>query len=94
VALSHDLSQAALSHDLSQVALSHDLSQVALSHDLSQAALSHDLSQAFLHSWLAADSVFALLHVVSLALLLQHDVMVSATTAIIVNNTFFIFVSF
>ena len=39
----------------------------------------------------ATHSVLALSHVVSLALLLQHELMVRAATATNANNTFFIF---
>jgi hypothetical protein len=84
LALSQFFSQLALSQFFSQLALSQSFSQLALSQSFSQLALSQSFSQFLVHS------VAALLHVASLALLLQHDVRVKATTATMANNTFLI----
>ena len=64
----------------------------AFSHVAQSILQESAISQATLQQESAATySVLALSHVVSLALLLQHELIVRAATATIANNTFFIF---
>lgn len=77
--------ESAFSHVVQSILQESAISQVALQQEsaISQVALQHES--------VATHSVVALSHVASLHFLLQHELMVSAATATITNNTFFIF---